>query len=348
MDPGKAFRICRHTLLILGVSVMAFNQAYLGLWDYCELLGYKLFFSSFFVLLSYLFEGYLNMYVLIPRYFFKGKYVTYFVLFFLLVFGVVVVHYILEYAIYKFHDIKPSLYSYFSLEGGAFWLEFFASYFADSIAILGTGLLVILKHWLVNDRRRSQLEKIHMQTEVEKLKEQVNPEFLFTILHKMGDVTIEDQQRASDMLLELSGLLRYQLYDSNRERVLLNAEIGFITNYLQIEKLYYEKLDFEVTAIGIVHQILVPPLLFVPFVYYAIKDMQKEGEYFCMRVDFESGVEFISFSCDCRNSELLALEDLKMIKQRLKSLYQGRYLLNIKYNREREQHVLFLQINIKK
>lgn len=345
MDPGKIYRICRHALLILGVAALSFNQVYMGFFEYGELLGYNLYLFTFLIMITYLCEGYFNMYVLVPRYFLKEKYRSYFVSFFLTIFLFVILHYSLEYLFFRLHNVEPGIFSYFKSYGSPFWLEFMAGYFGDCIAILGAGMVVILKCWLMNDKQKSRLEKKHMQTEVEKLKEQVNPEFLFTVLRKMGDITIVDQQKASDMLLELSALLRYQLYDSNREKVLIAAEISFITNYLRIEKLYYEKMDFEINTMGEVHCILTPPLLFIPLVHYAVKDFQKREESFFMNIQFRSTIDFVSFSCDCYSAELIKSKDLDKIKLRLERLYKKRYLLDIAYNQE-GQPVLYLQINL--
>lgn len=347
MDPGRIYRICRHTLLLLGITSLSFNQIYIGFLEYAELLGSNLYLCVLFVLLTYLCEGYFNMYVLIPRYLIRGKYITYFALFFQLIFLFILLHYILEYVIFRIYDIEPGAYSYFNSFGSPFWLEFLASYFVNCICILGAGLMVILKYWLINDKQKNNLEKKHMQTEVEKLKEQINPEFLFTILRKMGDITIDDQQKASDMLLELSELLRYQLYDSNREQVLINAEISFITNYLRVEKLCYEKMDFEINTEGEVQRILVPPLLFIPLVQYTVKDFQQKDKPFFMTIYFRSTIDFISFSCNCNSADLLKSEDFDKIKLRLENLYKGRYSLDTIYNQDEKQPTLSLQINIR-
>lgn len=346
MDPGRIYRICRHTLLVLGVAALSFNQIYMGLFEYGELLGYNLYLYTLLILSTYLCEGYFNMYVLIPRYFIKEKYRFYFLSFFLTIFLFVILHYLLEYSFFRLHSVEPGIYSYFKTYGSPFWLEFLAGYFVDCIAILGAGMIVILKYWLINDRQKSQLERKHMQTEVEKLKEQVNPEFLFAVLHKMGDTTVDNQQKASDMLLELSSLLRYQLYDSNRGKVLVNAEIGFITNYLRIEKLCYEEMDFEVKTVGEVQCILTPPLLFMPLVHCAVKDFQRKGNYFFIHIQFRSTVDFISFTCDCNSMELLGSKDLDKIKLRLESLYKNRYLLDTTYNQDEKRSVLYMQINL--
>jgi LytS/YehU family sensor histidine kinase len=258
----------------------------------------------------------------------------------------VFLQYSVEYLFFRWHNVEPGIYSFFKSSGSSFLLEFLASYFVDCIAILGAGMIVLLKYWLIKGKQKSLLEKVHMQTEVEKLKEQVNPEFLFTILHKMGDVTIDDQQRASDMLLELSELLRYQLYDSNREKVLINAEINFITNYLRIEKLYYQKMDFTISKTGDVQRVLVPPLFFLPLVQYAVKDFQEKGDSFCMNIHFRSTADFISFSCNCYSTELLESTDFDKVKQRLYTLYKDRYQLKVISGQEDGQPALYLQIDI--
>lgn len=345
MSPAKGYRIGRHTLLILGMSVIAFNQVYMGFLEYSSLLGYNLYLFAFFILITYLFVGYFNMYVLIPKYLLKGKYATYAALFFLSALLFVVLHYGLEYLVFRIYNVEPGIYSYLKSYGSPFLLEFIASYFVNCIAILGAGILVILKYWFVNDKRKHQLEKAHVQTEVEKLKEQINPQFLFAILHRIGDIVPEDQQKASDLLMELSEILRYQLYDCSREKVLLNAEIQFITSYLRIEKLYYEQMDSNIETKGDMNRISVPPLLFIPLVYYALKDLRESNEYTCMNVCFQSTVDSISFICNCRTKNLLQSADFDKIRQRLESLYQQRYILKVEQDSERRSPLLSLTIN---
>jgi len=219
-----------------------------------------------------------------------------------------------------------------------------ASFFVDYITVLGVGLTVILKNWLNNDRQVHQLEQVHMLAEVEKLKEQVSPHFLFCILHKIGDIAPDDQAKASDMLMELSEVLQYQLYDCNRENVLLNAEIRFISTYLKIEQLNSDtKMDYEICTEGDVNGIFVPPLLFIPLVQSAVKSFRKGDGYFRMNVCFNSGSDYLSFYCDCGDVHLSESSDLNKIRQRLESLYPQRYTLGSYLDKAA---VLYLQIKL--
>jgi len=329
MNPNKGYRITRHFLLFLAVIMISLNQAYMGFWGYHELLGYHIYLFALFILVTYLIQGYFNIYILIPRLLLKEKYLVYFITFFISISFFLVLHFGLEYIVFVYYDLEPTLYSFFSEEGNPLWLEVLSAFLVDSIAIFGVSFTVILKHWLINDKQMHELENIHMQSEVEKLKEKVNPRFLFSILHKVGDIVEKDQEKASDMLMELSEVLRYELYDCNREEVLLNSEITFITNYLQLEKSCYENVDFGVTVEGDINGIFIPPFLFLPVVQYIVKIAQEEGDYFRINLHFRISRESVSLFCSC--PEHVTIEDSGLINMRLRlnRLYNKRYLLQI-------------------
>lgn len=341
MDRRTGYRIGRHTLLILAVMAVAFNQIYMGFLEYHELFGNSIYLFSLFILVTYLLLGYFNIYILVPRLLLKERYPAYFTLFFFLIMLFLLVHYGFEYAILKYYRLDPGQYSYFNNTGNPLWLELLSSFLIDSMAILGVSFMIIFKHWLINDMQVHELETLHMQSEVEKLKEQINPVFLLSILHNVGDIVDENQEKASDMLMDLSEILRYQLYDCNRQEVLLHAEISFIRNYLQLERCHSGMLSFEVATEGDVHSVFIPPLLFLPIVQYAVKKQEKRGCAYridlCFRVDNDS----FSLFCSCAEADLYD-EGLKNIWLRLNRLYPERYELQI---REEDSRFLHLKIN---
>ncbi|MFR7879247.1 MAG: hypothetical protein ACLU4J_24225, partial [Butyricimonas paravirosa] len=65
-------------------------------------------------------------------------------------------------------------------------------------------------------------------------------------------------------------MLRYQLYDSTREKVLLSADISFIRDYMNLEKILNDRFDFNITTDKDIDHVLVPPLLFIPVVEHAL------------------------------------------------------------------------------
>ena len=94
------------------------------------------------------------------------------------------------------------------------------------------------------------MEKVHVLSEVEQLKEQVSPELLFKTLHHSGELTLSEPEKASKMLMKLSQLLRYQLYDCSRTKVLLSSEINFLNNYLTLEQNSQAQFNYELLADG--------------------------------------------------------------------------------------------------
>lgn len=340
MSSDACYRISRHALLIFALLMVALNQAYM------TFVGIHFYFLVLFILLSYVTESYFNTYFLIPRFFLQGKYAFYMITFSIMVLMFVLVRFTLEFLINIYYNVPVGAYFYYyKASYSRLLLELAASYLMEYIAVMSVGLTVILKHWLVNDQKIVQLERTHMLTEVDKMKEQVSPHFLFSVLHKIGDIVPENQEKASAMLMELSDILRYQLYDCNREYVLLSAEIRFIMTYLQIEKLYRNNMDFNIETQGDIRHQTIPPLLFIPLVQSVMKSFEKDNNYFKIQLYFSVENNAVSFRCCCRNAELLSSADLTNFRQRLERLYHGRQILRIENEAGYDCSSVFLQIS---
>ena len=165
-------------------------------------------------------------------------------------------------------------------------IEIVSNFFLYGLLIAGTSITILLRHWMGFYQRKNELEKVNLKTELESLKDQINPEFLFNMLDEAGRQTFDNPEQASKVLMELSRLLRYQLYDGKREKVLLISEISFIERFMELTRMKYANLSFTVTKEGEVSRKLVPPLLFIPFAIHYIKQLSSE----------ESGWIFISVS----------------------------------------------------
>ena len=205
-------------------------------------------------------------------------------------------------------------------------------YYAALRAYKQTDHQVLLKEWMINNRRVSQMEKAHVVSEVERLKEQISPELLFKTLHQSGELTLSESETASKMLMKLSQLLRYQLYDCNRAKVLLSSEITFLTNYLTLEQTSRPQFYYEFTSEGEVNRMLVPPLLFIPFVQYIVKaiDEQQIQPPVSLKTHLKAEKGTIIFACACPEVNLLSFDKgLERIRQRLDILYGSRYRLSL-------------------
>ena len=319
------YRIARHLLLLSVLVVTALNQSFMTIGTGFEVLGYKIFIQALFIFTTYLFVCYFNLWVLIPRYLLKKRYVRYTVYLAATILLLVVTQTIEERTVL----IKIGLLDeFYTLPRIIFTV--FSSFSLILLCVSGCAMTVLLKHWMTDNQKVNQLEKLHIQSEVEHLKEQVSPHLLFNILNRTGVLAKLQPDKASDMLIRLSQLLRYQLYDCNRERVLLSAEIKFVNNYLILEQMYSNSFEFNVQSDKECSHILVSPLLFISFVQAAVIKIYQLDKNTQLRITFSAAEErMISFICRCEIEDVFFDMDFSKISKRLEILYKNHYVLTV-------------------
>jgi two-component system, LytTR family, sensor kinase len=125
--------------------------------------------------------------------------------------------------------------------------------------------------------RESELQRLQLQAavqaaELRALKSQVNPHFLFNCLNNLRSLVAEDPNRAREMMLRLSELLRYALEVSRHERVSLEEELAVVKAYLELESLQFEdRLHWRIEATAASKKIQLPPMVVQQLVENAIK-----------------------------------------------------------------------------
>jgi hypothetical protein len=119
---------------------------------------------------------------------------------------------------------------------------------------------------------RRQIEKEHATLQLEQLKAQLQPHFLFNTLNSIYGLSLAGSPDTPRFILLLSELMRYVLYDSGKERVELADEVTFMQNYFELEQRKYEgtSIRFEASGAGLAGQ-QVPPLLWLPLVENSFK-----------------------------------------------------------------------------
>ncbi len=318
------YRLIRHILLFTGISTIALNQPLFIFRQTGPLLGNMIYLITIFTLLSYLAVSYFHIYFLVPRFLLEKKYTAYLLVSSLAVLAAILLRLFQEYAIYHYLDIPHIRHSYINLVA---LLDILSDFLLNMICMAGISVTVVLKYWMGEYQRVNLLEKKKIRTELEQLKEQVNPAFLFHVLNRTGNLAKEDPTKASDMLMKLSLLLRYQLYDCSRDKVLLKSEINFITNYLSLEKLCRENLNFTLSVKGEPYHLLVAPLVFMPFVNLLVKQLYKKSSSALLYISFSVTNRQLCFLCEAGTPGLLQQSDLKEAEQRIRLLYPERYIL---------------------
>ena len=323
---STAFRWMRYLILVMVLGTISFNQVFIIFMDYRDILGVWIYVFTFIYMLTYVGVICLNLFWLFPKYLLKRHYMTYLSVLSVAMVIALLIQMVIEYLAYSHWPQLHARGSYFSVP---MLMDYISSFMLSTLCMIGGTMTLLLKEWMIENQRVSQMEKAHVLSEVEQLKEQVSPELLFKTLHHSGELTLSEPEKASKMLMKLSQLLRYQLYDCSRTKVLLSSEINFLNNYLTLEQNSQAQFNYELLADGEVNRTLVPPLLFIPFVQYIVKSINEQRTSIPVSLKIHLKVEenTIIFTCLCLQVNLLEDKGLERIRQRLNLLYGNRYRL---------------------
>jgi len=284
---------------------------------------------------------YFNMYVLAPQFLMIRRWYWVYVLITLYI--ALLVYFVeiwLNDAVYLRHTTKVmELYGRIEINP---MLQIFTSVFSLLILMFSSSAVVLFHKWAIDDARVNDMEKNAMQSEIEQLKKQVNPQFLIRLLDKANMTSQQgNREEASSILLRLGNVLRYQLYDSTREYVLLNSDIRFLTEMLSLEQKSRDDFSFMVESDENLQNCLIPPLLFLPFlehVFSVNRDVAFINLHFWMD---DSKLVF-----ECQSPVNISEENpetgFEPIRRRLTLLYGNDYSLKVK--NENNRQVIRLQI----
>lgn len=294
------------------------------------------------LLMIFTFMGliYLNTNVLIPKYLFKGRWKAYavymgYLIAFMSLFMMSGLYILKQY--YKIPDqivtINPVFFLFLLINVIAFILYFLTFSFT-----------LFFRRWVTDQQLLNNLENNNLQAELTRLKEQVQPDFLSKMLDEAQLLAKKDADKASALIFKLSSLLRYQLYESAREKVFLSDEIRFVTDYLELEKMCDERLEYKIQVENEVRYIQIPPLLFMPIIEYAVrKEVEnEEGTEKHIAICFQEKEEGLLFTCVYRCMEAdtrqrmsqTPVPALDQLQKRLELLYPGHYLLENQYDHQ--------------
>ena len=192
--------------------------------------------------------------------------------------------------------------------------------------------------WLSLQKQMEELEKEKVKAELEFLKSQINPHFLFNSLNLIYGKIDKRNDSARTLLLKFSDVLRYQLYECNEDFVPVEREIEFLESYVEVQKMRKsEKIAVELEMSGSFSGYKIAPLLFIPFVENAFKYVSnhRNKENF-LRIEVTEEPDFVRFKC-VNTIENLQTEDLAAgassgiginnVRRRLELLYPERHRL---------------------
>lgn len=135
-----------------------------------------------------------------------------------------------------------------------------------------TTAIKLSKDWIQDQQRMKEREKQYLETELNFLKSQIQPHFFFNTLNNLYSLTLKKSDQAPEVVLKLSDLMSYMLYESNAPKVSLTDEITFLRNYLDLQKLRFgQRLTISFVTEGQIKEVSVPPLILILFIENSFK-----------------------------------------------------------------------------
>jgi two-component system, LytTR family, sensor kinase len=230
-------------------------------------------------------------------------------------------------------------------------------YFSTLLLMGGSSTVYsIITEWKNQEKEQAELQSKTIESELRFLKTQINPHFLFNTLNSLYALTLKKSDAAPDVVLMLSEMMRYMLYECNEPEVLLSKEINYIENYLNLEKLRLTK-NFDVTfeSKGEPAHKTIAPLLFIPFIENTFKhgaSHQIKNSFIHIYLEVQGNS--VIFTCENSKPEFLPTLQpqrksggigLANVRRRLDLLYPKKNRLDIEDSPEKYKVTLEVTLN---
>ena len=308
-------------------------------WGYRDNFGEAILFELVFLPVR-LVAVYVNWYILIPKWLYQNRILQYLLLLFALLFALAIVQrYITLYWAYP---------------------VFFPDWLADAVVIdpliffrivqnvviisapvaFSIGIKIFMD-WYDEKNRAKQLAIEKREAELNYLKSQINPHFLFNTLNNLYGLSIEQSQKVPNLILKLSDFLNYSLYEAKAEKISVGKEIKLVKDFVALESERYENrvaINWDID--DTIFDEKIAPLLFIPLVENAFKHGVREELYRAMvDLKLEEENSYLVFSVknslpQYESEKSVAGIGLNNLKRRLDLLYPNNYELKTKQEKE--------------
>jgi two-component system LytT family sensor kinase len=206
--------------------------------------------------------------------------------------------------------------------------------FMSGFFVVISSLLKFAVDWFANERVHRHLETEKKDMELQFLKSQLNPHFLFNSLNNIYSLAYQKSDKTADAVLKLSEIMRYMIYESNDGWVLLSKEIEYLQSYIELQKLRFKDgaaVDFSLN--GEIDGQKIVPLILISFVENAFKHGVANDPRDPIKINIIANQKILHFSITNKknnhNKDEMGGVGLSNVERRLQLLYPGRYKLNI-------------------
>ena len=268
-----------------------------------------------------------NFYLLGPYLFFKRRYWLFVLINLVLILGLNSQFFL----VYFHRNTIPNM----PAMDANMWIGFFSGFLM--FLVLNCVIVAVaigIRHFIRTRQIRQQLKEEkakNTEAELAWLKNQINPHFLFNTLNNISSLTQIDPDAAQDAIAQLSDLLRYAMYETNKKTVPISGEVEFMRNYISLMKLRCNEKTEVKTTFDIQQDVEIAPLLFISLIENAFKHGVSSNRSSMINIHLEQKGNNIVFTCDNtnypkddgdRSGSGIGIENTK---RRLELIYHDRY-----------------------
>lgn len=206
--------------------------------------------------------------------------------------------------------------------------------FLSGFMLVSSCIIKFAVDWFLTQRIHSKLESEKKDMELQFLKSQLNPHFLFNSLNNIYSLAYQKSDKTADAILKLSELMRYMIYESNDSSVDLSKEVDYVQSYVQLQRLRFKDgASVEVNINGEIDGQKIIPLILISFVENAFKHGVANDPTDPIKINISANTQILHFSVTNKknktNKDAIGGVGLNNVERRLQLLYPDRYKLNV-------------------
>jgi two-component system, LytTR family, sensor kinase len=289
--------------------------------------------------------------VLFRKHFYKQKFMSFAVLFVISGIGFTLFSRFISYTIVVPYFYPQSMGRFQLFNPIQFIANFFSLYFIIAFAVI----IILMSDWFKNEKLKDQVLKEKVATELQVLKSQIHPHFLFNTLNNLYGLILKgENDLALATLLKISSMLDYMLHEANAPTVALRREIEIIEDYIALERIRYgDRIHIAINKEGDFNGKVISPLLIFPFVENSFKHGTSESLENPW-IDLSIAVIDNRLKLKLENSKSQPLSNQKRehgggigisnVRKRLDLLYNGSY--DLKISDEERRYTVVLKLNL--
>lgn len=268
-------------------------------------------------------------YILIPKYLLSEKYP----LFILMILIWAIAGYFLNYLFRTMVLFPVSDVLHYKFNNRNPWAP--SSYLTMNVMAGFTSMIVLFKYWAQKQKDFLTAKNEHVSAELQLLKAQIHPHFLFNTLNNIYAFSLENSPKTPQLIIKLSSLLSYMLYECKSPKVQLGKEIEVMKDYIDLEKERYgDRIDISLHITGDVEGKMIAPLLLLPFLENAFKhgiSTAVEKSWLAMDLEVKNNQLFAKIVNSKNESTSEKSEGIGItnVKKRLSILYPDKHELSL-------------------